>query len=245
MSTSSATNDKAYNDHFEGDATAPRCANCLGHTAPLPDPPVQRKLANPAPLGLFSFGTGFLLSGLLTLHTRGVVVPNIVIVLLLFYGGICQFLVGIVEMFCGNTFGFTVFCSYGAFNLSYGGIFLPQLGIAAAYTVDGVVSPEFSQAIGLYLWSWFVVTMLFIFGALRSNGAVLSTLVFTALALATLGMSEFTGADPVRIAGGVFSICAALCAYWGAVSGFYGKDGAGATFHSWNVPSVSLGYSQV
>lgn len=35
-----------------------------------------------------------------------------------------------------------------------------ELGIIDAYTVDGVLSPQFSQSVGLYLWSWFVVTML-------------------------------------------------------------------------------------
>ncbi|KAF7969188.1 hypothetical protein HWV62_27963 [Athelia sp. TMB] len=172
----------------------------------------------------------------------------------IFYGGICQFIVGLVEMFCGNTFGATVFCSYGALNLSYGALFLPALGVTAAYTVDGVLSPQYSQAVGLFLWCWFVVTMLttvltrslqFVIGALRSSVAILSTLVFVALAFATLGTAEFTGSDAARISGGAFSICAAICAYWGAVSGFYGKDGAGATFHSLNVPAVSLGYSQV
>ena len=41
--------------------------------------------------------------------------------------------------------------------------------------------------------SWFIVTMLFIIGALRSSGAVLATLVFTALAFLTLGINAFTG----------------------------------------------------
>ncbi|KAF7979174.1 hypothetical protein HWV62_43445 [Athelia sp. TMB] len=248
MSISSVTNDKGSSDHFEDHRNAPdasRCADCSGHTAPLPDPPSYRKIANPAPLGLFSIGTGFLLEGLLSLQTRGVKIPNVALVIFIFYGGICQFIVGLVEMFCGNTFGATVFCSYGAFNLSYGALFLPALGVTAAYTVDGVLSPQYSQAVGLFLWCWFVVTMLFVIGALRSSVAILSTLVFVALAFATLGTAEFTGSDAARIAGGAFSICAAICAYWGAVSGFYGKDGAGATFHSLNVPSVSLGYSQV
>lgn len=35
--------------------------------------------------------------------------------------------------------------------------------------------------------------MKFVIGALRSTGAVLATLVFTALALATLGGAQFTG----------------------------------------------------
>jgi succinate-acetate transporter protein len=37
---------------------------------------------------------------------------------LIFYGGMFQSFVGLFEMFLGNTFGGTVFCTYGAFNFS-------------------------------------------------------------------------------------------------------------------------------
>lgn len=44
--------------------------------------------------------------------------------------------------------------------MSYSLTRFAALGVTAAYTVDGVISPQYSQAVGLYLWSWFVVTVL-------------------------------------------------------------------------------------
>jgi hypothetical protein len=54
----------------------------------------DRKIANPAPLGLSAFAlTTFVLS-LLNLHTRGISAPNIVIGAAFAYGGLCQLLAG-------------------------------------------------------------------------------------------------------------------------------------------------------
>ncbi len=48
---------------------------------------------------------------------------------------------------------------------SDGGLFLPALGVVQAYTLaDGSLSPEFDQAIGIYLISWMIVTWLFTIG---------------------------------------------------------------------------------
>ncbi|KAM0326990.1 hypothetical protein ACHAQA_006111 [Verticillium albo-atrum] len=70
---------------------------------------------------------------------------------LIFFGGIGQYIVGIMEFINGNTFGATVFTSYGAFNVSYAMIFLPGSGIIAAYTNSaGELSPDFSQSLALY-----------------------------------------------------------------------------------------------
>lgn len=41
------------------------------------------------------------------------------------YGGIAQWVTGLVEIISGNTFGATVFCSYGAFNMTYAALYLP------------------------------------------------------------------------------------------------------------------------
>ena len=55
---------------------------------------VNRKLANPAPLGLCAFAlTTFVLSAI-NLNARGVSVPNIVVPLAFGYGGIVQLLAG-------------------------------------------------------------------------------------------------------------------------------------------------------
>ncbi|CAJ0839871.1 16685_t:CDS:2 [Entrophospora sp. SA101] len=78
------------------------------------------KIANPAPL----------------VHNAGsptIVIPNIVVGLALFYGGLVQLLAGMWEFKTGNTFGATAFSSYGGFWLSFGVIFIPGFNIAGAY----------------------------------------------------------------------------------------------------------------
>lgn len=105
------------------------------------------------------------------------------------YGGIAQWVTGLVEIISGNTFGATVFCSYGAFNMTYAALYLPgqlelfatlrrfstdpqsssAFGVAQAYTLaDGSLSSEFTQAIGLYLIMWMMVTIFFMIGAFEA-----------------------------------------------------------------------------
>lgn len=55
---------------------------------------VDRRIANPAPLGLSAFAlTTFVLSAV-NLNTRGVTIPNIVVPIALGYGGVVQLLAG-------------------------------------------------------------------------------------------------------------------------------------------------------
>jgi uncharacterized protein len=55
---------------------------------------VDRKLGNPAPLGLSAFAlTTFVLS-LINIHTRGLTAPNIVVASAFAYGGLVQLLAG-------------------------------------------------------------------------------------------------------------------------------------------------------
>lgn len=92
-----------------------------------PLPPQHRVIGNPAPLGLVSFGCGFFIASAFNLHgeehatqirlcrrtdlspssARGVAIPNVVVPVLILYGGIAQFSVGMWELFTGNTFGAT------------------------------------------------------------------------------------------------------------------------------------------
>lgn len=63
----------------------------------------HRRLANPAPLGLLSFATSVFLVSVTGLGTRGVEAPNIIITTMIFFGGICQYIAGIMEFCLGNT----------------------------------------------------------------------------------------------------------------------------------------------
>ena len=66
-------------------------------------PTVHRKFANPAPLGLLSFATGIFLISIFGVHARDLQTPNILISVLMFFGGVCQFIPGILEFVAGNT----------------------------------------------------------------------------------------------------------------------------------------------
>jgi hypothetical protein len=66
-------------------------------------PQVHRSFANPAPLGLLSFGTGIFLISILGVHARGIHTPNVLVGVLMFFGGVCQFISGIMEFVTGNT----------------------------------------------------------------------------------------------------------------------------------------------
>ncbi|KAG9310770.1 hypothetical protein JVU11DRAFT_8619 [Chiua virens] len=187
-------------------------------SAPAPPPqmaPYQRTYANPAPLGMLAYGTVILCSSILTLSSKSVGPPNLVLVFATFYGGISQTLVGMWEMFLGNTFSATVFTTYGGFNFSYGALFLPQIGILAAYSdSNGVPTQEYYNAIGIYLGIWCI-------GALRTTLPIVCTLGFTVVSLACLAGNAFTGIPQLATAGGSFGIIAAFGAYYGTMSMFW------------------------
>lgn len=48
---------------------------------------------------------------------------------------------------------------YGGFWMSFATIFIPGSGVAASYTD----ATEFNSAVGIYLWTWFIVTFLLLY----------------------------------------------------------------------------------
>ncbi len=62
--------------------------------------------------------------------------------------------------------------------IMYAVIYLPGSGIIAAYTdpSTGKLTPEFDQALGLYYTAWFIVTFVFLLGAVRASVVVVGIL---------------------------------------------------------------------
>ncbi|MEI6797220.1 MAG: acetate uptake transporter, partial [Methanomassiliicoccales archaeon] len=127
--------------------------------------------ANPAPLGLMGFA---LTTILLNIHNLGVTPLSAVIIGVgIFYGGIAQVIVGVMEWKKGNTFGTTAFLSYGMFWLSLVAIWLlPALGVTAA--------PNKTE-MAFYLTLWGVFTAFMFIGTLRTTRAL--QFVFGSLAV--------------------------------------------------------------
>lgn len=119
---------------------------------------------------------------------------------------------GIMEFVAGNTFGATVFSSYAAFNMSYALIYLPGSGIIAAY-IDpktGVLSPDFNQSLALYLWAWFILTVIYTGAAMRSSWVLFLDLFALDISLALLAVGFMVGSTPTLNAGYAFGYVVAF-----------------------------------
>ncbi|KAL4738644.1 GPR1/FUN34/yaaH family-domain-containing protein [Aspergillus similis] len=189
-------------------------------------PVVHRTFANPSPLGLLSFATGIFLISTLGLHARGVETPNVLLGVLIFFGGLGQFLAAVMEpmliKICvtvrRNPLG-----SYSAFNFSYAMIYIPGTGILAAYTdaKTGALSPEFNQAVAIYLWAWFIVNTLYVIAAVRSSWVLFIDLGILSLGFLLLAVAYMTGDQAVMTAGYSVTMVTAALSYWAGCAGLW------------------------
>ncbi|MBL7234408.1 acetate uptake transporter [Komagataeibacter oboediens] len=115
--------------------------------------------ANPAPLGLMGFGMSTVL---LNLHNAQIVpMGSAIMATGLVFGGLTQFIAGVMEYGNRNTFGMTAFMAYGAFWISLAMLlFLPQWGLMPAS------SPAL---LGGYLWLWALFTAIMAVGSLVAS----------------------------------------------------------------------------
>jgi len=177
--------------------------------------PPPMRIANPGALGLFSFASTTFILSLYNVNARGVAVPNVVVGMACFCGGLAQLLAGMWEFPRGNVFGATAFTSYGAFWMSYATLLIPNFGVAAAY---GDNKAELDQAIGIYLITWFMFTFLLMLGALRRNVSFIALLFFLCITFVLLAVGAWSAKLNVTKAGGGFGILTALIAYYCGLS---------------------------
>lgn len=204
----------------------------------------QKKIANPAPLGLAAFAlTTFVLS-LINIGTRKVHEPNLVVALAFGYGGLIQLLAGMWEMAIGNTFGATALSSYGGFWISFGIILTPGFNIVDSYTDKATGTSNFSDVFALYLWGWFIFTTLCMLLTLRSTIAFASLFIildaaFLCLALAEQNaVSNPSASGSLAKAGGAFGLGAAFLAWYNMFAGM-----ADSTNFWFNIPVSHLPWS--
>jgi len=178
----------------------------------LESPQRRCQVGNPAPLGLFAFASTTLVLSLYNAHARHVTVPNVVVGMALFYGGLAQLLAGMWEFVAGNTFGATAFSSYGAFWLSFATIFVPDSGIADAYKTAPKNMED--DAIGIYLIAWMIVTFLFFIGSLRKSIGLSALFFFLTSTFLVLAIGFLNQKVNIIKVGGYFGVATALIAYY-------------------------------
>jgi succinate-acetate transporter protein len=198
-------------------------------------PPPKHNFANPAPLGLSAFAlTTFVLS-LVNCEARGVSIPNIVVGLAYFYGGLAQLVAGMFEIAVGNTFGAVALGSYGGFWGSWAAIQTPSFGIVAAY--EGK-EKELAYAVGIYLIGWFIFTFFMMLMTVKSTVAFFSIFFFLSITYLLLAISEFKGSVPVKKAGGVFGVLSAFAAWYNAYAGIANEQNSYITVKALPIPDL-------
>jgi len=179
----------------------------------------HRVLANPAPLGLFSFASTTFILSLINVQARHVVEPNIVVGMAVACGGLAQLLAGMWEFACGNTFGATAFSSYGAFWIAFALIFIPGTGVIDAYTAPTANPGDLENAVGYFLAAWFIFTFLMFLASLRSSFALASLFFCLTLTFMFLMIGALTVKVKITKIGGGFGLLTAAIAYYTAASG--------------------------
>ncbi|WP_182356994.1 acetate uptake transporter [Komagataeibacter europaeus] len=164
--------------------------------------------ASPAPLGLMGFG---MTTVLLNLHNAQIVpMGSAIMAMGLIFGGMTQFIAGVLEYGNRNTFGMTAFMAYGAFWISLAVLlFLPHWGLA----------PESSPALmGSYMWVWALFTAIMAVGSLTASR--MHQVVFFSLTLlfVLLGCAEISGRPMLGIVAGYDGLLCGLSAIYLAAS---------------------------
>ena len=161
--------------------------------------------ANPAPLGLLGFGMTTIL---LNFHNAGFYpLDSMILAMGLFYGGLAQLIVGLLEWKKGNTFGTTAFASYGVFWLTLVAlIILPKTSL-------GIAGPD-KQTMGTFLALWGVFTFLMFIGTLRLNRALQAVFGSLTVLFILLALGDWFQAESItRIAGWEGILCGATAIY--------------------------------
>ena len=149
------------------------------------------KLCNPGAVGLAGFAmTTFILQ----CHNLGWVGIGPVLWLGIFYGGLAQLIAGYHEYKLGNNFGFSAFCSYGAFWIAL--CFYVIFGTNAELVKQYPVLKLTGKDLGWFLVAWTLYTIPMFFAAMKHNGAL--AVIFLTLALG------FIGLDVKELAGNAF-----------------------------------------
>jgi succinate-acetate transporter protein len=165
------------------------------------------KFANPAPLGLFGFAVTTMMLSMFNVKWFGLDTFPLMMSTAFAFGGVAQFVAGLLEYPRGNTFGFVAFCSYGAFWFAFA-TFLMIFGGKGPLTY-----------LGAWLVVWAVFTFFMWIATLKLPNRVVR-LVFLTLwvAFLLLGLSHLLNMDVLHTTGGYIGMATALLAFYAAAA---------------------------
>ena len=157
---------------------------------------MEKKMGNPAVVGLAGFGLTTLL---LQFHNIGLIGLGPVVSMGFIFGGLAQLIAGFMEQKMGNNFGFSAFVAYGSF----------WIGLGIIWILNNFKIYESSQTdVGFFLLAWTLYTAIMFIASLWIHKAMVVTFVTLLLGFILLDIGHFV--DPVwnKVAGYELIICA-------------------------------------
>jgi succinate-acetate transporter protein len=143
-------------------------------------------------------------------------IVNLFLPLALIYGGLAQFVAGILEFRTGNTFAVAGFGSFGSFWIS--------LAIMNLMARQGIIAEtRLAEAQGWFFLAWAIFTAILLIATFGLNVGLVVTfaLLFATLVLLTIGDLQGGHEGPGRIwaiIGGYVGIVTALAAWYVAAA---------------------------
>lgn len=175
-------------------------------------------IANPIPAGMIALA---FTTAIIGCTYAGFIIPSVragtslAVGAALFFGGIVQILAGMWEFRKDNTTAATIFTTYGGFLVAFGVVFTP--GFAIFSTLSSTATLH--QALGLFFLCWTIITGVLFLGSLRTNVAMLLTLLLLFLAYLLLTIGQLASANVVLLAiGGWLAIVTALVGWYTALA---------------------------
>jgi succinate-acetate transporter protein len=168
-------------------------------------PETSRPTATAAPhpghalvIGAAGFALCSLALGLSTVGAMNAAGSSIILSGTFFYGGIVQLVAGFFALAAGATFAAAFLTAYGAFWLAYTAIqvwVVPHI-VATVLSAAGTAAPspalqaqaghDVVQALGVFLITWLVVTLIFTVASLGTNAVTLLAFILLAVTIVLL-----------------------------------------------------------
>lgn len=185
----------------------------------LPDAQVEElrevseaSIADPAPMALFGFAVGTLIvalpiAGILPLTSTMAAIPP-----LLVFGGLAQFIGGLVAYRKGNTFAATAFCAFGANNVVVSTYFLLQQSGVFPKNHDNLL------LLGVDLFCFCYIAFVLFAASFRLNAAFVLVLLALFPGYGLSAVPDVGGPAAVGHVGGWFLIISAGLAFYTAAA---------------------------
>lgn len=163
---------------------------------------MQHHTFNPGPLGLSGFALTTWLLSMINAGFFSIQNEPMVLACAFAFGGMAQFIAGLMEGKEGNSFGFVAFCGYGAFWLSF--------SLFIQYFSNGV-EPFF---VGWYLALWGLFTFYLWVATWKKNKTLMLLFGFLFITFIFLSAKDFLAMPIMGVIGGYFGLLTATIAFY-------------------------------